>query len=111
MSNSENVPLDDLVAQFKQLENSGNSVKMGEISNTINESSTYKTMFKNYGIYLILFVYTLILVIALQPSYLYIKDETTQKYKFRWKLFFIVFFISYFILIGIFIFFKYYLKY
>ena len=99
-------PLDDLIAEFKQLEGSGATAT----TTGLNDSKYYLTLFKNYGIYLIFFIYTFILIIALQPFHLYQKDEEGDKYKFLWKRFIIVFIISYSVLVGIYLFFKYYFK-
>jgi hypothetical protein len=107
MDNLDN-PIDDLIAQFKQLENASPSPSRSVKS---CYSGTKSMAFvKNYGIYLLFFVYLVVLILALQPFPLFLKDETTQKYKFLWKRFFITLFVSYAILVGLYLGFQFYVS-
>lgn len=107
MDNLDN-PIDDLIAQFKQLENASPSPSRSVKS---CYSGTKSMMFvKSYGIYVLFFVYLIILILALQPFPLFLKDESTQKYKFLWKRFFITLFVSYAILIGLYLGFQFYVS-
>lgn len=96
--------LNELAAQYRQLESSGHSGS----NNLIHPEKKYGYLFKNYGIYLLFFIWVLIFVIALQPSFLYQKIDDNDKYKFLWKRFFITIIISYLTLILVYIGFKYY---
>ena len=104
MQENENTPpLDDLIAEFKQLE--GNSSSISPL-----KDGKYMILFKNYGIYLIFFIYTFILILMLQPFPLYQKDQDSDKYRFLWKKFIVILIISYSVLVGIYLFFKLYFK-
>jgi len=98
--------LNELAAQYRQLESSGHSGS----NNLIHPDKNYTHLFKNYGIYLLFFIWILILIIVLQPSFLYQKIDENNKYKFLWKRFFITVIISYLTLILVYIGFKYYAK-
>ena len=108
MDNLDN-PIDDLIAQFKQLENASPSPSRSVHSCS---SSANRTMLfvKSYGIYVLFLVYLMVLILALQPFPLFLKDETTQKYKFLWKRFFITLFVSYAILVGLYLGFQFYVS-
>lgn len=102
----EDKSLDELTAQYKQLEKSSNPNSF----NKIVDSDVKNNLFKNYGIYLIFFVWVLIIIISLQPSYLYKKNEETNKYNFLWKRFFITLIIIYSSFVIIYLLLKYYLN-
>lgn len=101
------IQLDDLYEQYKKLDKGSN------ISNNVNGSlkdNKWKPSIEKYGIYVLFFVYILLLIIILQPYWLYKKNDETQKYNFLWKRFFLILFLSYGSLLLIFFSFQYYFK-
>lgn len=114
---SEDTNLEELVAQFKQLESSSTS-SQGSGSGTSpfismkpgSGDGQCAHLMKNYGIYLLFLVWTIVMVAALQPSYLFTKDETTQKSQFLWKRYFLVVMIVYMVLVGAYVGFQYYIS-
>jgi len=113
----EDVPMDELLAQFKQLENKSGAAggAMGipspASSSVVARASTLVgSTFSNYGIYIVFFLYVLVMVIILQPSYLYSKDEETQQHRFLWKRFLIVLVIAYVVLLAAYLGLQFYLK-
>jgi hypothetical protein len=117
----EDVPMDELLAQFKQLENKSGAAggAMGIPSPSSSSSSPsvaarastlVGSTFSNYGIYIVFFLYVLVMVIILQPSYLYSKDEETQQHRFLWKRFLIVLVIAYVVLLAAYLGLQFYLK-
>jgi len=96
--------LNELAAQYKQLEQYSGS--KDPITNPGGRHS--KTLFFRYGLYILFFLWVLILIIALQPSYLYKKNDETNKYDFMWKKFFSTLVIVYLSLIVLYLGFSYY---
>lgn len=101
----EDKSLDHLMAQFRQLEKS--SVSLETNGPSLVKWNGY---IKTYGIYALFFLWTFIVILALQPSYLFKKIEGSEKYKFLWKRFFLVLFIVYCALILTYLGFEYYCK-
>lgn len=102
--------LEELMAQFRELEKSSIQLDKTGISSISGDHTKISSFFKSYGIYLLFFVWTFFLILALQPSYLFKKIENSDKYKFLWKRFLIVFLISYILLVICYIAFQYYIK-
>jgi hypothetical protein len=112
MEKLEDGNLDELVAAFKQLENiSPTGVKTGNtmIANDTT-SPKWKLFLNSYGVYVIFLFYLIIVIAVLQPYFLFKKDEETQKYKFLWKRFFITLLICYVLLCGLYIGFQVYIS-
>lgn len=113
----EDVPMDELLAQFKQLETKSGTAgaSMGIPNNsattTVQRATTLMgATLSQYGIYIVFFLYVLVMVVVLQPSYLYQKNEETQQHRFLWKRFFLVLVIAYAILLTAYLGLQYYLK-
>jgi hypothetical protein len=118
----EDVPMDELLAQFKHLESKAGSAGGGmgipssgsaaAAATTVaaRASTLVGSTFSKYGIYIVFFLYVLVMVIVLQPSYLYQKNEETQQHRFLWKRFFLVIVIAYAILLAAYLGLQYYLK-
>jgi hypothetical protein len=93
--------LDELMAQFRDLEKSSVQISNDKkVTTTFGNVSSvlrgWKNILKSCGIYIYFFVFTLILIIALQPFSLYEKIEESDKYKFKWKKFFMTWLVSFF---------------
>lgn len=80
----------DLLDQYNKLNKSSLNNK-----NEIYKNPIKSEYIKKYGIYIILFIWIGIIIICLQPYYLYKLDENTNKYKFRYKRFFLMWIIIY----------------
>jgi uncharacterized membrane protein len=111
----EDVPMDELLAQFKQLENksgaAGGAMGIPAATTVATHASTLVgSTFSKYGIYIVFFLYVLVMVIVLQPSYLYQKNEETQQQRFLWKRFFLAVVIAYVILLAAYLGLQYYIK-
>ena len=84
---------EQLFSQFEELDPSGRGgtrclQKEGGLSTTSWFSAT--SLFHQYGLYLLLLIWIFLGVLALQPSYLFRLDESTQKYKFLYRRYFMV---------------------
>jgi uncharacterized membrane protein len=78
----EEAALDDFRQEFERIDGSSSS------SPGKNTTTAFHAFFRGYAMYLAFFVWTIIIVAALQPSYMYRTEESGKK-RFLWKRFFL----------------------
>lgn len=94
----------------QQLKNITNIEYNNSISSKLNIFNlTYSNFFKKSGLYIILYIFTLILIAILGPKSLYKTNPLSNKQQFLWKKYFFISFIVYLLLISIILFWNQYL--
>ena len=80
--------LSDFREELDRIEGPSSSSSIPSPRGKTRTSSAIHAWLRDYAMYLAFFVWTIIIVAALQPSYLYRTDDSGKK-RFLWKRFFL----------------------